>query len=98
MAIASDSATWAAVGTSASAAVLLLVALFLVIRWRRASTRQLARVQESTSRTEHMFDQLRESLETAQEDRERARREADEATREVERLRRLGGHCRVALA
>jgi len=90
MADIGDSTTWAAAGVATFAALVLLAALVLFIRWRRAAARQLEQVRESTAHTEKIVAELTETLEQARLETDQARDESEAARREAERLRRLG--------
>lgn len=81
-----DMTAWAAVGTSAFAALLVVLAIVFLVRFRRASERRLRTVQESTARTEELISELRQSFGPA-EDESDGLREQDE--RETRRLRVL---------
>ena len=90
MADISDSTTWAAAGAAAFAALVLLAALIVFVRWRRAATRQLEQVRESTAHTEKIVAELTETLEQVRSEGDQAREESEAARHEAERLRRVG--------
>jgi diguanylate cyclase (GGDEF)-like protein len=85
-----DSTTWAAAGAAAFTALILLAALVLFVRWRRAAARQLAQVQESTAQTEKTVAELTVTLAQARLEKDLAREESEAARHEAERFRRLG--------
>ena len=85
-----DSTTWAAIGAAAFTALILLAALLLFVRWRRAAARQLAQVQESTAQTEKIVAELTVTLAQARLESDLAREESEAARHEAERFRHLG--------
>lgn len=85
-----DVTAWTAVGTSAFAALLVLLAILIAVRWRRASERRLRTVQESAARSEEMLAELTSNLERAETEREAAREQGERIEREAQRLRVLG--------
>jgi diguanylate cyclase (GGDEF)-like protein len=85
-----DSTTWAAAGAAAFTALILLAALVLFLRWRRAAARRLAQVQESTVQTEKTVTELKVTLAQARLESDLAREESEAARHEAERFRRLG--------
>ncbi|CAN5271731.1 hypothetical protein BH18ACT14_BH18ACT14_16560 [soil metagenome] len=85
-----DSTTWAAIGAAVFTGVILLAALVLFVRWRRAAARQLAQVQESTAQTEKIVAELTVTLAQARLESDLAREESEAARHEAERFRRLG--------
>src|SRR5215208_6105234 len=84
-----DSTTWAAAGAGAFTALILLAALVLFVRWRRAAARQLAQVQESAAQTEKTVTELTVTLAQARLESDLAREESEAARHETERFRRL---------
>jgi diguanylate cyclase (GGDEF)-like protein len=85
-----NSTTWAAAGAGAFTALILLAALVLFVRWRRAAARQLAQVQESAAQTEKTVTELTVTLAQARLESDLAREETEAARHETERFRRLG--------
>jgi GGDEF domain-containing protein len=85
-----DVTAWTAVGTSAFAAVVVVLAIVLGIRWRRASERRLRTVQESASRSEALLAALTANLERARTESDAAREQNARSEREARRLRILG--------
>jgi diguanylate cyclase (GGDEF)-like protein len=71
-------------------ALVLLAALVLFVRWRRAAGRQLDQMRESTAQTEKIVAELTETLERTRSESDQARDESEAARDEAERLRRLG--------
>jgi len=69
---ADQSATWTSAGALGLAALLLALGLVLFWRWRRATARELASMQESTARTEWLVGEVHAALAKAQEDDRRA--------------------------
>ncbi|MEO8290232.1 MAG: sensor domain-containing diguanylate cyclase [Gaiellaceae bacterium] len=63
-----DSATWTGAGALGVSALFLALGLFLFWRWRRAAAREIAQVQETTSRTERLVGEVRAALADAQEE------------------------------
>ncbi len=84
-----DVTAWAAVGTSALAALLVLLGVLLAIRWRRASERRLRTVQESAARSEEMLAELTGNLERVENESEATREQGERTEREARRLRVL---------
>jgi len=72
MTFADESATWTSAGALGLAALLLALGVFLFWRWRRAAAREIAAVQESTARTERLFEEIRAALADGQEEGRRA--------------------------
>ena len=68
MTFAHESATWTSAGALGLAALLLALGVFLFWRWRRAAAREIAAVQESTARTERLFEEIRAALADGQEE------------------------------
>jgi GGDEF domain-containing protein len=85
-----DVTAWTAVGTSAFAALVIVLAVLLGLRWRRASERQLRTVQKSAARSEEMLTELTDDLERVKTENEAARAESERTERETKRLRVLG--------
>jgi GGDEF domain-containing protein len=87
MLVVGDSTTWTAVGTSAFAAVVVLVAILLLIRWRRSSGRQLESVQAAAARTETIVTELGKSLARMRAESDAMRTQSERAEQETARLR-----------
>jgi GAF domain-containing protein len=85
-----DVTAWTAVGTSALAALVVLLAIVLAHRWRRASERRLRSVQESAARSEELLAKLTGNLERVQIESEAAREHGERTEREARRLRVVG--------
>jgi GGDEF domain-containing protein len=68
MILANDSVTWTSAGALGVAAILLAVGIVLFWRWRRATVRAIAKVGESTARTEHLVSEVRAALADAQDE------------------------------
>jgi diguanylate cyclase (GGDEF)-like protein len=71
-------------------ALILLAALVLFVRWRRAAARQLDQMRESTAQTEKIVAELTETLEQTRSESDQVRDESEAARHDAERLRRLG--------
>jgi GGDEF domain-containing protein len=84
-----DVTAWTAVGTSAFAALVVVLGLVLAVWWRRASERRLRTVHESAARSEEMLAELTGNLERVQSESEAAREQGERTEREAKRLRVL---------
>ena len=87
MLVVGDSTTWMAVGTSAFAALVMLLALGALLAWRRSSSRQLRNVHDSATRTEALVVELTERLDAVRAESDTAREVGERAEREARRLR-----------
>ncbi|HEX2506346.1 MAG TPA: diguanylate cyclase [Gaiellaceae bacterium] len=85
-----DVTAWTAVGTSAFAALLVLLGIVIAVRWRRGSERRLRTVQESATRSEEMLAELTGNLERLMSESEVAREQGERTEHEARRLRVLG--------
>ena len=72
MIFADESATWTSAGALGVAALLLGLGVILFWRWRRASAREIAEVQESTARTERLVAEIRDALADVHEEGHKA--------------------------
>jgi GGDEF domain-containing protein len=69
-----DSTAWAVVGTSGFAALLVLLTIFLLLRWRRVSSTRLDQIEDSVFQSERLLSELAESpQDDASEKREASR-------------------------
>jgi diguanylate cyclase (GGDEF)-like protein len=68
MTFANESATWTSAGALCVAALFLALGVILLWRWRRAAARDIAAVQEATTRTERLVGEIRAALADAQEE------------------------------
>jgi diguanylate cyclase (GGDEF)-like protein len=63
-----DATAWTAVGTSGFAALLVLLMILVLLRWRRASSRRLAGIEDSAFHTEQLVSELTNSREATRTD------------------------------
>jgi diguanylate cyclase (GGDEF)-like protein len=68
MTFADESATWTSAGALGLAALFLALGIVLFWRWRHAAAREIAAVQESASRTEHLVGEIHAALAEAREE------------------------------
>ena len=68
MTFADEGASWTSAGALAVAALFLALGVIFFWRWRRATARELAAVQESAERTERLVGEIRAALADAQEE------------------------------
>jgi diguanylate cyclase (GGDEF)-like protein len=68
MTFADEGATWTSAGALGLAALFLALGIVLFWRWRHAAAREIAAVQESTARTEHLVGEIHAALAEAREE------------------------------
>jgi diguanylate cyclase (GGDEF)-like protein len=61
-----DATAWTVVGTSGFAALLVLLTILMLVRWRRTSSRRLALIEDSVFHAERLLSGLAETRETTE--------------------------------
>jgi diguanylate cyclase (GGDEF)-like protein len=80
MIFADESATWTSAGALGVAVLLLALGVVLFWRWRRATAREIAQVQESAARTERLVGEVHTALADAREEIRKAGLVGERAT------------------